>query len=1280
MTVAGKTVGTATVHVVIPDSIKFNQTAITVPYGKTTNFSVSAYYGINEVEALDSDFSFSLEESNIGKLNGTLFEATTNNTISGGAIKATLICNSSVTTSVPVVLGKGSEILYTFENGFADDWYVEHFQYRKAFATRYVYPQVANFNFILKSYAVTSENGMVHSGNGAGAIYSDTTYGTNNWPGAYITWAGEKKTYENATRIGAWIYHPKDAVSAQVTFSLDVVKNGVTSTKQLSASNYGDSTKYEESGWHYYSVDVSEYDAIILNKSTPTPKTKDDIGKFARWDGFAIEIRIQLNGGESGDYSWKTEPGVRGQNTFYIDDVIIDFSDACDDREAPVFGDVYVGDTKLNNQRQSTTTVSGNGFVFRAYVAEDTTRVNASGLNATTAKAYVDGQEIECSFDGSKIVTPNLYLSNGVHTIKFVICDNAGNYASVIRKVNISGADADADIRIVPKTDATLIFTGSQYWIDVIAENVENVEKITVALDLNNTNAWLAEHIETLYGFTATYSKDVAGENTLYLTLERTGNVYATGETVIASVPIQTWEWNEDDYPGYDPNSTTDSDLNGNQMYDPYEFWKARLTHNFDVIVNPLSGKVVFIDSTEKWFSGETIKVDTEQQIGVWTGQGWDDATTGYIAQYFGDKSSWHLHSAGAPQDKAATCTEAGYTGRVFCTGCSCVTESELGHKCDSAEGCDAVLDWGTTIPATGHSYEAVDGVLKCHCGKTFSGVYTDGKTYENGVIANGWLENSYYVNGVKLTGIQKVDGFYYNFGTDGVSQGKYTGLFYDETGKVYRYAQLGKLSSGWKQIDDEWYYFRQSTLAAVVGQYTYSGISYTFTDEGKLTSGVWVTNEQGTRYYYAASYYYKAGSAASVTFATINGKEYGFDKSGYMYKNGMYSLKLSNQKHLTFYTFDENGVCAGLFDLTAYTGLVKTVNEGIYYYENGVLSHAGIVKIDGNYYYAGTGGVVVTNTSKVVYPGYTNGLISPGTYEFDENGRMAYQNGVYEQDGKLYYFVNGQRTHAGMITFDGNLYYAGTGGLVVTNTSKFVYYGYANGLVPPGSYEFGDDGKLILLNGIHERDGVLYYFLDGIKTHAGVIEIGGDYYYAATGGVIVRNTSKIIYSDYTNDLTVPGTYTFDIDGKMQCVNGVYEQNGVLYYFEKGVKTHAGIIKIDGEIYYAGTNGVVVSNATKLVYPGYTNGIIPPGTYEFDAEGKMKCANGIYEIDGVLYYFVDAVRTHAGVIQVDGCYYYAGTGGIIVRNTSKFVYFGYANGLVAPGTYKFNNEGKMIIE
>ena len=69
--------------------------------------------------------------------------------------------------------------------------------------------------------------------------------------------------------------------------------------------------------------------------------------------------------------------------------------------------------------------------------------------------------------------------------------------------------------------------------------------------------------------------------------------------------------------------------------------------------------------------------------------------------------------------------------------------------------------------------------------------------------------------------------------------------------------------------------------------------------------------------------------------------------------------------------------------------------------------------------------------------------------------------------------------------------------------------------------------------------------------------------------------------------------------------DGIYNFNGKLYYYENGELSHAGVIKIDGDYYYAATGGVIVRNTSKEIYLAYTNGLVPAGTYEFDADGKM---------------------------------------------------------------------------
>ena len=66
---------------------------------------------------------------------------------------------------------------------------------------------------------------------------------------------------------------------------------------------------------------------------------------------------------------------------------------------------------------------------------------------------------------------------------------------------------------------------------------------------------------------------------------------------------------------------------------------------------------------------------------------------------------------------------------------------------------------------------------------------------------------------------------------------------------------------------------------------------------------------------------------------------------------------------------------------------MASEIIDGIYY-ENGEPKHAGIVKLDGILYYAGSGGVLATG-EKTVHSEMTNGLLKRGVYEFDKDGSL---------------------------------------------------------------------------------------------------------------------------------------------------------------------------------------------------------------------------------------------------------------------------------------------------
>jgi len=79
-------------------------------------------------------------------------------------------------------------------------------------------------------------------------------------------------------------------------------------------------------------------------------------------------------------------------------------------------------------------------------------------------------------------------------------------------------------------------------------------------------------------------------------------------------------------------------------------------------------------------------------------------------------------------------------------------------------------------------------------------------------VKRNGWANENggfaYYIDGEKLTGINLVDGYYYDFGETGINVGqvKYTG-FLEKDGKTY-YIRLGEMiKSAWQLAGDEMYH-----------------------------------------------------------------------------------------------------------------------------------------------------------------------------------------------------------------------------------------------------------------------------------------------------------------------------------------------------------------------------------------------------------------------------------------------------------------------------------------
>ena len=458
-----------------------------------------------------------------------------------------------------------------------------------------------------------------------------------------------------------------------------------------------------------------------------------------------------------------------------------------------------------------------------------------------------------------------------------------------------------------------------------------------------------------------------------------------------------------------------------------------------------------------------------------------------------------------------------------------------------------------------------------------------------------------------------------------------WNGWFTDDNGK--QYYKDGKLQkNGWTVIDGNTYYLDTETGYAATGivkltpegateearcvfdgngvfQKDVSGVYSVGADTYWLNSGI-IEEEAGLKRVVKengeVNYYYFAVQknlderegltlSAAVKSTVLNGKDCWLHKT-----NG---LKLPEWG----YYFDENGVILHDED-TGKNGTLKD-GEDFYYYVDGIKAPAGMIKIGDDYYYANSKGKLIVN--QTYYCSRMNGLMEEGTYAFDANGKLipgaTDKNGIVkDDDGVLRYYVNGKVTYVGLIEIDGDFYYVRSSGEVVNDC---VYYiSWTHGLKEAGYYTFDENGKLTGTpkNGIVEEDGVLHYYVNGTLTYAGLIKIGDDYYYVNSKCEVVRDCDY--YISWTHDLMPQGRYHFDADGKLTgsvapLKNGIYEEDGSLYFYRNGERTYAGLIQIDGDYYYVRSTCEVVHDRSYYVY--WTHGLMPEGYYNFDSAGRM---------------------------------------------------------------------------
>ena len=589
--------------------------------------------------------------------------------------------------------------------------------------------------------------------------------------------------------------------------------------------------------------------------------------------------------------------------------------------------------------------------------------------------------------------------------------------------------------------------------------------------------------------------------------------------------------------------------------------------------------------------------------------------------------------------EQPATCTEAGHTAGVKCSVCgatisgieeipatghteaideavaaTCTTPGKTEGKHCSV--CNEVLVAQEEIPAKGHT-EVIDEAVAATC--TESGK-TEGKhcsvcneilVAQEVIPAKGHVEE---IRNAKET-------------TD--TEDGYTGDTYCSVCNELLKSGEVIYHNGWRKDGDSYYFYQDQQPVTGMVRVPYPAAdllrgygpdaedaevnvpgkegnpdNYDYPDR---ESALFVFDENGVFQKDQCGVYNDNGITRWINNGMLvwhaglvkDGNDYRyFKRNGMVTSMETYVAKTNGLLKAAKYTFDAEG------RLMKLEGLHEDLNGNLCYYVDYVKNYAGLVEVDGSFYYIASDLKAVKNCT--YYVTKTNGLKPAGYYTFDADGKMVIKSGLVEENGDLYYYVDGAKTAAGLIEWDGNYYYIAGNLKAVKDAKHYVFADKANDLKSAGWYWFNADGTMYL-EGIREENGTKYYYKDGVKNYAGLIEISGDYYYVKSDCSVVCNRSY--YVTKSNGLMPSATYTFGADGKMVIKNGIYREklgdgNEYLFYYVNNVRqVGTGLVQLDDGSYIYVRSGANL--AVGSYYVSKTNDLLPKGTYTFGEDGKM---------------------------------------------------------------------------
>ena len=600
-------------------------------------------------------------------------------------------------------------------------------------------------------------------------------------------------------------------------------------------------------------------------------------------------------------------------------------------------------------------------------------------------------------------------------------------------------------------------------------------------------------------------------------------------------------------------------------------------------------------------------------------------------------------------------------------------------------------------------------------------------KTWES--INGDW----YYFdeNGVRVNKTRYViGGIEYSFAQDGKMYANAWVPSYSSSD--FSYAGVsGALVKGEQYIDGIWYFFNENGRM-VTGAVNHDEQWYLYGDDGAYVGRI---NSEGWNYLQGNYYYLINGEVIRGQLLQVGNEYYGFDYQGKMYQN---TNEYINGER---YYFGSSGAAMRGWikvlnqyyygdpdDAKLITNGKKEIDGATYYFMQDGSMATGETYIDGKWYHFADSGALISITDVLddwslcdgFYYYYKNGkpftgwvgdyYINHGVmhrddiiqlsknefYALDYKGKYLRNTwtdvlSMYEGDRRSYAKENGRLAFNEWMLIDGTWYYF-SGIYTVTGYQKIDGVGHW----------FDDFGKYLGAESVSDgwiyKDGHYYFVHAGEPVENQLLNIDDAWYYFDVRGRMIASQIYYINSDGTNR----GWY-FDSNGKKANYTGWKMINGKWQYFDSESNVVTGFVQvgnkwyyingyqgmvtgyhyINGKLYYFDASGACVKKVS--MNTGWYNGDV---TWYYFESGNL-VANGMRNIGGTNYFFVDGELASEGVYYNNGQHVYVNNAGIVDTAKgwhllgNKWIYV-KADGSVATGVeqidgtvYYFSWEGIM---